>query len=107
MDLRHDVLAVDEDPLAAWRAERDVEDGAVLRHVDALPAEHGVDALPEARRLGQIEQPAHRLVGDAVLRVVEIESGGFERKALSAGGIVREQRPEMNGLQLTGMLVQS
>ena len=37
-----------------------------------------------------------RLVGDAVLGVVEIDSGRLERQALAALGVVREQLAQMH-----------
>ena len=40
MDFGDDVLAVDADVRVFWRAERDVEDGAVFRHVDRLAGKH-------------------------------------------------------------------
>ena len=69
----------------ARRAQRDVQHGAVLGDVDLLAAEHRVDALAQARlaRPAATQQP-QRLVGDAVLRVVEVEAGGLERSAAPA-----------------------
>ena len=45
MDLRHNVLAVDDDRGVARRPERDMQHGAPLRDVDLVAAEHRVDAL--------------------------------------------------------------
>ena len=67
----HDVLAVDDDALAARRAQRHVQDGAAFRDVDLLAAEHGIDARAQAALVGQREQQPQGLVGDAVLREVE------------------------------------
>ena len=63
VDLGHDVLAVDDDRRVARRAQRDVQHRAVLGDVDLLAAEHGVDALAQARLLGELQQQPHRLVG--------------------------------------------
>ena len=96
MDLRDDVLAVDDDPGAARSAQCHVEDGAVLRDVDLLAAEHRVDPLAQARLLGELQEESERLVGDAVLGVVAEESGRLQREALAAARIVRKQLPKVD-----------
>ena len=48
VDLGHDVLAVDDDGCALRRAQRHVQDGALLGDVDLLAAEHGVDPRAQA-----------------------------------------------------------
>ena len=53
---RHHVLAVDEDRLPLRGAKSHVQDGALLGDVDLLPPEHGVDAGPQARLLGQLKE---------------------------------------------------
>ena len=70
-----------DDRGAARRAQGDVEHRALLGGVDLLAAEHGVDALAQARLLGKLQQQGQGFVGDAVLGVVEIESGGLGRRA--------------------------
>ena len=60
--------------VASRRAQRHVQDGPVFRDVDLLAPEHGVDARPQAGLLGQLQQQLERLVGDAILRVVEVEA---------------------------------
>ena len=78
VDLGHDVLAVDQDRLAFRGAQGDVQHGAILGDVDLLAAEHRVDPVAQARLLGQLQQEVERLVGDAVLGVVEEEARGLE-----------------------------
>ena len=82
----HDVLAVDDDRRAARRAQRDVQHGAVLGDVDLVAAEHRVDALAQAGLVGQLQQQPQRLVGDAILRVVEVDAGGLGGQPLAARG---------------------
>ena len=92
VDLGHHVLAVDDDRRALRRAQRHVQHRAVLGDVDPLAAEHGVDARRAARtRSASCTSSAQRLVGDAVLRVVEVDAGRLEREPLAARGIVGEQ----------------
>ena len=54
VDFGHHVLAVDEDRCALGRPQGHVQDGPVLRDVDLLAAEHGVDP----RRAGRTPPPA-------------------------------------------------
>ena len=77
------------------RAQGHVQDGALLRDVDLLAAKHGVDARPQAGFFRQLQQELERFIGDAVLGIVKVDADGLGRHALPAGGIVREERPEM------------
>ena len=81
-------------------AQGDVQDGAVFGDVDLVAAEHGVDAGAEAGLLGQLQQQLQRLVGDAVLRVVEEEADGLDGQALAALRIVGEEFAEMLAREL-------
>ena len=96
MDLGNDVLAVDHDRLAFGSAQGHVQDGAVFGDVDLLAAEHGVDACFQARFLGQLQQQPQRLVGDAVLGVIEEEPRGLGREPLAAARVVGEQLAEVH-----------
>ena len=60
------------------------------------PREHRVDAPAQTRFLGQLQQQLERLVGHAVLGVIEVNSGGLERHPLAARGIVGEQLAQMH-----------
>src|SRR5262249_48826923 len=68
----------------------------LLGDVDLLAAEHGVDAVAQAGGLGELDQQPHGLVGDAVLRVVEVQPHRLERQALAALGIVGEQLAQVH-----------
>ena len=48
--------------------------------------------------LGELQQQPQRLVGDAVLGIVEIEAGGLDREPLAALGIVGEELPRCTPL---------
>ena len=48
VDLGHHVLAVDDDRCVLGCAQGDVQDGSVLRDVDLVSAEHGVDSRSQA-----------------------------------------------------------
>ena len=81
--------------VASRRAQRHVQDGPLLGDVDLLAAKHGVDPLAQAGFLGQLKQQLERFVGDAILRVIEVNARGLGCHALAALGIIREQLAEM------------
>ena len=91
MHLRDDVDAVDEERAPAWHAQRDMEDGAVLGRVDPVAAEHRLRALAQPRLLGELEEQPQRLVGDAVLRVVEVDAGALGGETLAARRVLGEE----------------
>ncbi len=87
---------------AFGRAQGHVQDRAVLGDVDLVAAKHGVDAVAQARLLGQVEEQPERLVGDAILGVIEEEAGGLGREPLAAAGIVGEQLAKMHDRATAG-----
>ncbi len=100
----HHVLAVHHDGRAARRTQGHVQHGAVLRDVDPVAAEHGVDPRPQPGLLRQLEEQPERLVGDAVLRVVEIDADGLGAEPLAA---LRIRGEEIAQMQLANRLVMS
>ena len=86
-----DVLTVDVQRGALGQAQGGVEDGAILRDVDVITAEHGGAAAGEVALLGELHEQLQRLRGDAVLRVVEEQPGAFGGEGLATGGITRKQ----------------
>ena len=73
-----------------------MQDGPLLGDVDLLAAEHGVDAGSQAGFLGQLQEEIQRLVGDAVLGVVEVDADGLDRQAFAAFRVVGEELPEVH-----------
>jgi hypothetical protein len=67
MDPGDDIFAVDDNLLVLWRAQGDVEYSAILRDIDLVAAEHGLDLCLQTRLLRQLHQQFQRLVGHAVL----------------------------------------
>ena len=100
MHVRHHILAVRQDALAARRPQRHVQHRPPLGDVDALAAEHGVDAFLDSGGPRQLQQQVQGLVGDAVLGVVEVEPRALDREALAAGRVLGEQRPQVYVLDL-------
>ena len=89
------VSAVHLDGRVARRSQCHVQDGAVLRAVDFLPVEHGLDAAPQAGFFGELEQKTQRFAGHAILGVVEEDPRRLGRHAFAAPRVVREQRSKM------------
>ena len=55
-------------------AQRHVQHGPVLGHVDVLAAEHRVAPLRHPGLGRELDEQPHRLVGDPVLRVVKVDA---------------------------------
>ena len=106
VDLGHHVDPVDGQRGALRHAQRDVQHRAVLRYVDPLPGEHRVPVLLEPGLLGQLEQQAQGLVGDPVLRIIEVEPGGLGAEPLAAIRVLGEEIAQMAAHQLRMVLGQ-
>jgi hypothetical protein len=91
VNLRHDVLAVDDDGCAFWRTQRHVQDGAVFRDVDFLASKHRVDPPAQSGLFGEVDKQLERLVVDAIFRVIQIDAGSLRGHPLAARRVVREQ----------------
>ena len=77
VDVGDDVAAVDDERASRGMRSATCSTGAVLGDVDALAANIASTPLATPARLGQLDEQRDRLVGDAVLRVVEVQAGGF------------------------------
>jgi hypothetical protein len=106
MDFGHHVLAVVHDGSAPRRAQGDVQHRALLRGVDPVAAEHGVDAIPQARLLGKLKQQLNGLVGNPVLGVVEIDSRGLYCEPFAAPAILGEELAEVKTSDLLVVLLE-
>ena len=95
VNLGNDVHAIGEDLLVLWGAQRDMQNGALFGDVDLVAREHGVDVLAQAGLLRKLKQQPHRLAGDAVLRVIEVETQGLQREAFATLGILGEELPKV------------
>jgi hypothetical protein len=106
MDLGHHILAVVNDGGAPRRAQGDVKHRAVLRDVDLVAPEHGVDAILQSRFPGKLKQESQGFIGDPVLGIIEIDSGGLDRQPLPARVILGEELPEVEARDRLAMLLQ-
>jgi hypothetical protein len=85
------VRAVDDDRRASRRSQGHVQHGPVLGDVDLLAREHRIDARSQPRFLRELEQQLEALVGDPILRVVEVDADGLGRHPLAALRIARKE----------------
>ena len=95
VDLRHHVLAINNNRCASRRAQGDMQDGAVFRCVDFLAPEHGIDAFVQPGLLRQLQQKLEGFVGDAVLRVIQVEARRFGRHAFAAFRVIGKELAQM------------
>ena len=96
MHLRDDVLPVDLDHRVFRRTQRDVQHRPVLADVDPVAPEHRVDPLAQAGAFGDRDEQPDGLVGEAVLRIVEVDARGLHGHTRAALGIVGEQVAEVD-----------
>ncbi len=100
MHLRHHVLAIHQDARPFRRPQGDVQHGTLLAFcdVDLLAAEHRIAALGLPALLRQFQQQPDRLVGHAVLGIVQIKAGAFHHHVLATLRIIGEEFPQMRAL---------
>src|SRR3989454_1745994 len=89
-----DVFSIDGNRGPSRCAQRHVQDRPLFREVDLLPPIHRVDSLLKAGFFGQLNK-LQRFVGDAILRVIEVDPGSLRRHPLATLGIIREKLAEM------------
>ena len=101
--LRYDVFAVDHDRCPSWRAQGNVQHGAVLGDVDLVTAEHRVDSGPQIALLSQLNEQPQCFVCNAVLRVVQKKTVCLRRQPFAALRIVGEELSQMPLVHLLKM----
>ena len=87
MHVGDDVLAVDLEGGSLGQAQRRVEDGPVLGHVDVGAGEHRVATSLDTDLVGQGEQGGEHVVVEEGLREVDVEVGRGEREPLDPIGV--------------------
>jgi hypothetical protein len=106
VDLIDDVDAVHDERRSSRQAQRDVENGAVLRDVDPITAKHRLDPFGKPRLLRQLDQEVDSLVGDPVLRVVEVETSALGGEPFAPRWVAGEQIAQMKVADLCIVLLQ-
>jgi hypothetical protein len=104
MNLGHDVRAVDHDRSALGRAQRDVQNGAMLGDIYVITAEHRVDSPAQIGFLRELDEPIESFSGDTILGVVEKDSGTLGYHLLAAFRVIGEKLPQMEVFDLWIML---
>ena len=107
MNVWHHILAIHDDRSFARRAQRHVQNRALLRDVDLLAVEHRVDFRAQAALLRQLHKQSERLVRDAVLRIIQEKAQRFHGKPRSAIGVLREHFFQMHAPEFLVMSLQS
>jgi hypothetical protein len=95
VNLGHHILAIDDDRCSSRRAQSHVQDRAVFRDVDLFAPEHGVEPFAQAGFIGEPHEQLQRFIGDAVLRVIQMQTRSFGRHALAALRVVRKELAQM------------
>jgi len=72
-----------------------MQDRSVFRDVDLLPPKHGVDPSLQTGFVRQLKEKFECFIGDAVLRIVEVDSDGLGGHAFAPFGIIGEEPSEM------------
>jgi hypothetical protein len=95
MNLRNNVLSVDNDRRLSWSAQGDVQNGTIFGDVDPFTLEHRVDPSSQAGLLSQLKEERERLRCNSILRVIEVETDSVYGETLTARGVIREQITKM------------
>jgi hypothetical protein len=95
VDLGHHILTVHNDGCPCRGPEGHMQDGPLLRDVDLLAAEHGIDPGAKPGFFCQLKKKLEGLVGDAILRVIHGYAHGFSRHALAALRIFPKEISQM------------
>src|SRR5262249_20697766 len=91
VDIRYNVLAIDNNGGSSWRTQRNVQHSSVLGDVDLVAAKHRVDALAQTGLLRQFNEQPHCFFRDAVFRVIEIHTNRLRRQPLATLRIISEE----------------
>ena len=99
-DVRHHVVAVDQDRLAGEIAQGGVQDGALLGDVDLLAGEHRVALGLDPARLGEVDERAQNggvdpLLGKIKQKIVEGDAELLKSRRIV--GEIRSRRPREHG----------
>ncbi len=86
MNLRHYVLAVDDDRGSFRGAQCRVQYSSFFGHIDLLAAEHRVTPLRDTSLSGELNEQSNSFIGYAIFGEVEIQVRALDSKAFSASG---------------------
>ncbi len=99
MDLGDDVGAADLEAHRARHPERDMQYRAVFGDVDVRAGEHPGPVFGQPALVREGDQVPQGLVGDALLGVIELETGAVGAQSRAAVGIGPEQLAQMHAVR--------
>src|SRR5215510_8324050 len=77
-----------------------MQDGAVFGDVDPASRKHRCNPPFEAGFLSELEQELERLIGNPILRVIEVNAHGRGSETFATTRVIREQLAQMQLLNL-------
>jgi len=101
-----DILAIDHQLRAAWRAQGGMQNGPMFGKIDFLAGEHGFALRFHAAFACQVHQQAHGGGVDTVLRVIEQQSCRIDRHRRETCGFKSEQLAQMHFAQAGAVRLQ-
>ena len=91
VDLGHYILAVDDYRCTSRRAQSDMQNGSILRDINLIASKHRIDPRSQAGFLCQLKQELEGFIGDAILRVIEVETHCLRGQALAALRVIGKE----------------
>jgi hypothetical protein len=90
VDLGDDVDPVDDERCLLGHSQGHVQYGTVLRDVDVIASEHSVAVIAETRLDRELDQETKGFVGDALLRIVEVDALALGPQSFASLGVLSE-----------------
>ena len=95
VNLGDKIYAIGENLCIFWRAQGDVQHGALFGEVDLVARKHGINVVAQTGLLRKVKKQADSLTGNTVLREVEVETQGLQRESFVTLWILGEELPKM------------
>ncbi len=96
--LRYHIFAFYGKRRPAWCPQRYVQNRPVLRDIYLLTTKHGVDSLPQAGFLSQLNEEFERFIGNAIFRIIQTNACCLGGHTLAAFWVIGEKRAKMQWL---------
>jgi hypothetical protein len=106
-DVGHDVAAVNSHGPAREIPQRDMEDGAILGHVDFFAGKHPVAQRFDLPLAGELVEEVERFLGDEMLRVVDEQVAESAGKPSGPLGVAGEPVTQMFAPDVVTMRLQT
>jgi hypothetical protein len=83
-----------------------VQNGTAFGNVDGITAPHGIDALTQARGLGEADEKAQPVGVEMLAREVQVQATGFAGEPFAACRIGSAQRSQAHRMRFIGSRTQ-